>query len=53
MYAVISMPFVSRTRATFRKAEFGFLGVVVNTFTHTPRLKGEPESTGRFLMELK
>ena len=47
------MPFVSRTRATFRRAEFGFFGVVVNTFTQTPRLKGEPESTGRFVSELK
>jgi hypothetical protein len=28
---------VSRTRATFRKAELGFLGVVVYTRTHTPR----------------
>jgi len=26
---VTSIPFVSRTRATFRKAEFGFFGVVV------------------------
>ena len=30
------MPLVSRTRATFRKAEFGFLGVVVYTRVHTP-----------------
>jgi hypothetical protein len=29
MYAVTSKPFVSRTRATFRSAEFGFFGVVV------------------------
>src|SRR6188472_2032769 len=29
MYAPTSMPFVSRTRATFRSAEFGFFGVVV------------------------
>jgi len=29
MYAVTSNPFVSRTRATLRSAEFGFLGVVV------------------------
>jgi hypothetical protein len=29
MYAVTSIPLVSRTRATFLKAEFGFLGVVV------------------------
>jgi hypothetical protein len=29
MYAVTSMPLVSRTRATLRSAEFGFFGVVV------------------------
>jgi hypothetical protein len=29
MYEVTSIPFVSRTRATFLNAEFGFLGVVV------------------------
>jgi len=44
---------VSRTRATFLKAEFGFLGVVVKTLTQTPRLKGDGEKIGRFLMTLK
>jgi hypothetical protein len=29
MYAVTSMPVVSLTRATLRRAEFGFLGVWV------------------------
>jgi hypothetical protein len=29
MYEVTSYPFVSLTRATFRIAEFGFLGVEV------------------------
>jgi len=29
MYVVTSIPFVNRTRATFRSAEFGFLGVEV------------------------
>jgi hypothetical protein len=29
MYAVTSTPLDSRTRATLRSAEFGFLGVVV------------------------
>ena len=38
------MPLVSRTRATFRRAELGFLGVWVRTCTHTPRFCGEPES---------
>jgi len=30
-----------RTRATFLKAELGFLGVAVNTLTQVPLLKGE------------
>src|SRR6185437_868467 len=34
------MPLVSRTRATLRSAEFGFLGVVVYTRVHTPRRCG-------------
>ena len=29
VYVVTSMPLVSRTLATFRRAEFGFFGVVV------------------------
>jgi len=44
---------VKRTLATFRKAEFGFLGVVVKTLTQTPRLNGDEEKTGRFFRELK
>src|ERR1043165_5113204 len=46
MYAVTSMPLVSRTRATLRSAEFGFLGVVVYTRVHTPRRWGLPFSAG-------
>src|SRR6266850_2204510 len=46
MYAVTSIPLVSRTRATFRSAEFGFLGVVVYTRVHTPRFCGDPRSAG-------
>lgn len=42
IYAVTSTPFDSRTRAIFRSAEFGFFGVVVVTFTQTPRLNGLP-----------
>src|SRR6516164_309735 len=42
------MPEVSRTRATFRNAEFGFLGVWVNTRVQTPRRWGEPFSAGVF-----
>src|SRR5947209_14894044 len=34
------MPFVSRTRATFRSAEFGFFGVAVYTRVQTPRRCG-------------
>src|SRR5919206_1412600 len=34
------MPFVSLTRATLRRAELGFLGVVVYTRVHTPRRWG-------------
>src|SRR3954453_23693980 len=40
MYEVTSMPFVSRTRATLRSAEFGFFGVVVETRVQTPRRCG-------------
>src|SRR5918998_1963693 len=36
------MPLVSRTRATLRSAEFGFLGVFVYTRVHTPRRCGAP-----------
>jgi len=34
------MLFVKRTRATFRRAEFGFFGVCVYTRVHTPRFCG-------------
>src|SRR5664279_3094479 len=37
MYAITSSLLVSLTLATLRKAEFGFLGVVVYTLVHTPR----------------
>ena len=36
------MPLLRRTRAILRKAEFGFLGVVVVTRVHTPRFWGAP-----------
>src|SRR6266545_6299122 len=39
------MPLVSRTRAILRSAELGFLGVIVRTCTHTPRLSGLPFGT--------
>src|SRR5688500_13622750 len=44
------MPFVSRTRATLRSAEFGFFGVCVNTRTQTPRFCGLTCSAGLFVL---
>ena len=41
MYVVTSIPFVSRTRAILRSAEFGFFGVVVLTWVQTPRRCGQ------------
>ena len=43
---MISTPELSRTRATLRSAEFGFLGVVVYTRVHTPRRWGAPFRAG-------
>ena len=41
-----SWPFVKRTLATLRMAEFGFLGVRVITWMQTPRRKGEFSKAG-------
>ena len=41
-----SYPLVSRTLATLRIAEFGFLGVRVMTWMQTPRRKGELSKAG-------
>src|SRR5438552_18592248 len=49
MYAPTSIPFVSRTRATLRSAEFGFFGVVVYTRVQTPRFCGAPRRAGVFV----
>src|SRR2546423_946795 len=46
------MPFVNRTRATLRRAEFGFLGVCVITRVQTPRFCGAPASAGVFTFAL-
>ena len=46
MYAVTSMPFLRRTRATLRNAEFGFLGVMVYTRVQVPEAWGQPLSAG-------
>ena len=43
------MPFVKRTRAILRNAEFGFLGVIVRTWVHTPRFWGAPFGRGVIL----
>src|SRR5262245_1573693 len=50
MYEVTSIPFVKRTRATLRSAEFGFLGVVVYTRTQTPRFWGHDMSAGAVVL---
>src|SRR5579859_7193577 len=47
------MPLVRRTRATFRRAEFGFLGVVVYTRVHTPRRWGAATRRLRPLPDLR
>src|SRR6266581_4166210 len=49
MSAVPSIPLVRRTRAIFRRAELGFLGVMVRTTVQTPRFWGAPRrsSTAR------
>src|SRR6267143_2310501 len=49
MYVVTSIPFVSRTRATFRRAELGFFGVDVKTRTQTPRFWGLEPRSGLFV----
>jgi hypothetical protein len=46
MYVVTSIPLVRRTRATLRRAEFGFFGVVVYTRTQTPRRWGQAIRAG-------
>lgn len=53
MYAFTSIWFVSLTRATFRRAELGFLGVMVNTFVHTPLFRGQGIATALFFRLLK
>jgi hypothetical protein len=45
---MISCPFVRRTFATLRRAEFGFFGVRVITWVQTPRLCGQFFRAGDF-----
>lgn len=47
------MPLVNLILAILRKAEFGFLGVIVLTDKATPLLKGEEWMTGAFFLLLK
>jgi hypothetical protein len=49
MYTVTSLPFDNRTRVIFRRAEFGFFGVIVRTCKQTPRLKGQRSRIGDLL----
>src|SRR5262245_57290218 len=42
------MPLERCTRATFRRAEFGFLGVMILTWRQTPRFCGQPSKAGCF-----
>src|SRR3984885_16038478 len=51
MYEMTSKPFVRRTFATLRSAEFGFFGVVVYTRVQTPRFCGDCCSAGTFLRD--
>ena len=44
------MPDVRRTFATFRMAEFGFLGVRVVTCTQTPRRNGHDFKAGDLVL---
>ena len=44
------MPFVNLTLATFRRAEFGFFGVVVYTLMQTPLFWGQLLSAGLFVL---
>ena len=48
-----SNPLVSRTRATLRSAELGFLGVVVYTRVQTPRFCGLDLSAGAFSFSIR
>src|SRR5699024_4138935 len=49
IYALTSMLFDNLTRAYLRKAEFGFLGVIVPTRVQTPRFSDAASVVTRFL----
>ena len=44
-----TLPLLRRTRAIFRRAEFGFFGVMVLTCKHTPRFCAHLSRTGALL----
>ena len=46
MYAVIIFPLLNLTLAVFRSPEFGFFGLVMPTFRHTPLSSGLSTSAG-------
>src|SRR5215831_5029903 len=46
MYAVTSILLDNRTRATLRRAELGFLGVMILTCRQTPFFCGQPCRAG-------
>ncbi len=50
IYAVTSVLFVRRTRATFLNAEFGFLGVTVMTREQMPRFCGHACRAGDLVL---
>src|SRR5581483_3154156 len=52
IYVVTSIPLVRRTRATLRRAAFGFFGVWVYTRVQTPRFCGQPCSAGLAVLYL-
>lgn len=46
-----SIPFFNLTRATFRRAELGFFGVIVKTRVQVPDAWGHPLSAGDFVFD--
>jgi hypothetical protein len=50
IYEVSSIPFFKRTRATFRRAELGFFGVMVYTRVQVPDACGHPFKAGDFVL---
>ena len=53
IYAVTSNPEVKRTRATFLRAELGFLGVEVYTLVQTPLRSGHDLKAGDLVLRVR